>query len=172
MHSIFLWKKISASPTDYLGEWNNTKHCTKWYKPWEGNFTGNRNRRHPRGFSKNDSMLSFSENPRGCPLFIQSVDNLTAHTDTHSYTVYITGAIFFLISETFGNITSISAAEEARFLKVCRYDQLCRNSCYDQLCRKSCQDQLCHNSWYNQLRRNSFYDELGRNSHWTRLSWL
>ena len=39
----------------------------------------------------------------------------------------------------------------ARFLKVCQYDQLRRNSCYGQLCRNSCSDQLHPNSCYNEL---------------------
>ena len=42
----------------------------------------------------------------------------------------------------------------ARFLKVCRYDHLRRNSCYDQLCCNIC------------------YNEFGRNCHWTQLSWM
>ena len=71
--------------------------------------------------------------------------------------------VFKLTGRCLEGVRKVSGrCREARFLKVCRYDQLRRNSCYDQ---------LCHNSCYNQLRRNSCYDD-GCNSHWTRLSWL
>ena len=60
-----------------------------------------------------------------------------------------------------------SPLQEARFLKVCRYDQLCCNSLYNQLCCNSAWNQLCHNNCYDQLCCKSCYDELGCISHWT-----
>ena len=45
------------------------------------------------------------------------------------------------LAESYRTISScpfIYRVLDARFLKVCRYDQLRRNSCYDQLCCNSC----------------------------------